>query len=71
MALLAGMTGAKYLTNEVDKRLLQAAVANAAAAKRSAKESEMIENSSPMQAFRVSKNMINGDEGRFSHPQGN
>lgn len=67
MALLAGITGAKYLTNEVDKRLLKATAANAVAAKRPAEESEMIKNATPLEAFRISKNMLHGDEGRLDH----
>jgi hypothetical protein len=69
MALLAGIAGARYLTNEVDKRLLKAAAANAAASKQSTEESEKIANASPMQAFRIARRMLHRGEGRGIHPQ--
>ncbi len=69
MALLAGMAGAKYLTNEVDKRLLQAAAANAAASTQSTEDSEKIANASPVQAFRIAKRMLKKSQGRGTHPQ--
>ncbi len=73
MALLAGIAGARYLTNEVDKRLLQAAAASAASAQ-STEDSEKIANASPVQAFRIAKKMlkkgeVKKGEGRGAHPQ--
>lgn len=68
-ALLAGIAGARYLTNEVDKRLLQAAAANAAASKQSTEDSEKIANASPLQAFRIAKRMLQRGEDRGIRPQ--
>jgi hypothetical protein len=68
-AEMAGSAGARYLTNEVDKRLLKAAAANAAASKQSAEDSEKIANASPMQAFRIARRMLQRAEGRSIHSQ--
>lgn len=70
MALLAGIAGAKYLTNQVDKRLLQSAASNAAAAMPSAVASEKISNASPIQAFRIAKNMLHRDADQVGHSKG-
>ncbi len=69
MALLAGIAGARYLTNEVDKRLLKAAAANAAASMQSIVDSEKIANASPVQAFRIAKRMLHGDDFRCANHQ--
>jgi hypothetical protein len=68
-ALLAGIAGARYLTNEVDKRLLKAAASNAAASRPSTEDSEKISNASPIQAFRIARKMLQRAEGRCIHAQ--
>lgn len=52
-ALLVGFGGARWLTNEFDKRLLKAAAAQAAAGDADDKKATQIANSSPVQAFRI------------------
>jgi len=57
MALLVGATGSKYLTNEIDKRLLKAAAVSAAASKSSAEDAQKMANATPIQAFRLARKM--------------
>lgn len=68
MALLAGIAGAKYLTNMVDKRLLQAAAALVAASKQSMEDSQKIASASPLQAFRIAKRILQKKEVRDIYP---
>jgi hypothetical protein len=56
-ALLAGVAGARVLTNEIDKRLLQAAAADAAASKGSPGDSGRIQNASPAAALQIAKSL--------------
>jgi hypothetical protein len=56
-AVLVGMGGARWLTNEVDKKLLRNAAVNAAASKGSIDESRKIAASTPAQAFKIAKKM--------------
>jgi hypothetical protein len=51
------MGGARWLTNEVDKKLLRNAAVNAAASKGSIDESQKIAASTPAQAFKIAKKM--------------
>jgi hypothetical protein len=52
-ALLVGYGGARWLTNEFDKRLLKAAAAEAAAGAADTTKATQIANSSPAEAFRI------------------
>jgi hypothetical protein len=52
-ALLVGYGGARWLTNEFDKRLLKAAAAEAAAGEADSAKATKIANASPAQAFRI------------------
>jgi hypothetical protein len=56
-AVLVGMGGARWLTNEVDKKLLRNAAVNAAASRGSIDESRKIAVSTPAQAFKIAKKM--------------
>jgi len=56
-AVLIGIGGARWLTNEVDKRLLQTAAATAAASRSSFDESQKIARATPAQAFNIAKKM--------------
>jgi hypothetical protein len=56
-AILIGIGGARWLTNEVDKSLLKAAAVTAAASKQSFEDSQRIVISSPAQAFNIAKGM--------------
>jgi hypothetical protein len=56
-AVLVGMGGARWLTNEVDKKLLRNAAVNAAASKGSIDESRKMAASTPAQAFKIAKKM--------------
>jgi hypothetical protein len=58
MSLLVGAAGAKYLTNELDKRLLKAAAVAAAASDASIETSQKIASASPIQAFRIARDMV-------------
>ncbi len=60
MSLLAGMAGARYLTNEVDKRLLKAAAVTAAASGPSDKDAQMMAKASPLQMLQIAKSMMPG-----------
>ncbi len=52
-AILIGYGGARWLTNEVDKRILKAAASAAAAGAPSDTNATRIANSSPRNAFRI------------------
>jgi len=56
-AVLVGMGGARWLTNEVDKKLLRNAAANAAASRGFVDESRKIAASTPAQALKIAKKM--------------
>ena len=56
-AVLIGIGGARWLTNEVDKRLLRTAAATAAASKSSFDDSQKIARATPAQAFNIAKKM--------------
>lgn len=56
-AVLVGIGGARWLTNEVDKKLLRTAAATAAASKESFDDSQRIAVASPAQAFNIAKKM--------------
>ncbi len=56
-ALLVGIGGARWLTNEVDKRLLRTAAAAAAASKASFDDSQRIAIATPAEAFNIAKKM--------------
>jgi hypothetical protein len=58
MSLLAGAAGAKYLTNEIDKRLLKAAAIAAAVSRPSLEDAERIARATPLQAFKIAKKML-------------
>jgi hypothetical protein len=56
-AILIGIGGARWLTNEVDKTLLRTAAVTAAASRSSYEESQRIAISTPAQAFNIAKKM--------------
>ena len=56
-AVMIGVAGARWLTNEVDKSLLKAAAAHAAGANPSAGDSQKIAMASPAQALNIAKSM--------------
>lgn len=56
-AILVGIGGARWLTNEVDKRLLRTAAAVAAASKASFDDSQKIAIATPAEAFNIAKKM--------------
>jgi hypothetical protein len=56
-AVLIGIGGARWLTNEVDKKLLRTAAVTAAASKASFDDSQKIARATPAQAFNIAKNM--------------
>lgn len=56
-AVLIGIGGAKWLTNEVDKKLLKAAAVEAAKSKPSADASERMAMSSPAQSLQIAKDL--------------
>ncbi|HPC90577.1 MAG TPA: hypothetical protein PLN19_09345 [Methanothrix sp.] len=56
-AVLVGIGGARWLTNEVDKKLLRTAATAAAASKASFDDSQRIAVASPAQAFNIAKKM--------------
>ena len=56
-AILIGIGGAKWLTNETDKRLLKTAAVTAAAASSSLEDSKKMLMSTPAQTFNLAKNM--------------
>lgn len=56
-AVLVGIGGARWLTNEVDKRLLRTAASVAAASRASLDDSQRIVVATPAQAFNIAKQM--------------
>jgi hypothetical protein len=56
-AVLIGLGGARWLTNEVDNKLLRTTAAIAAASRQSYDASERIAISTPAQAFNIAKRM--------------
>jgi len=56
-AILIGIGGARWLTNEVDKTLLKTAAVTAAAARPSYDASQSITVATPAQAFNIAKKM--------------
>jgi hypothetical protein len=60
-ALLVGIGGARWLTNEVDKKLLRTAAATAAASKANFDDSQRIAVASPAQAFNIAKKMYQNE----------
>ena len=56
-AILIGMGGARWLTNEEDKTLLRTAAVTAAASRASCDESQRIAIATPAQAFNIAKKM--------------
>jgi hypothetical protein len=56
-AVLVGVAGARWLTNEVDKSLLRAAAAQAAGANPSVSDSQKIAMAPPAQALQIARNM--------------
>jgi hypothetical protein len=60
-ALLVGIGGARWLTNEVDKKLLRTAAATAAASKANFDDSQKIAIASPAQAFNIAKKMYQNE----------
>ena len=59
-AVLVGIGGARWLTNEVDKRLLRTAASTAAASRESFDDAQKIAVSTPAQAFNIAKKMYLG-----------
>ena len=56
-AVLIGIGGARWLTNEVDKKLLKAAAARAARSKSDSSSAEEIAQASPAEALKIAKRM--------------
>jgi hypothetical protein len=56
-AILIGIGGARWLTNEVDKSLLKTAAITAAASKPSHEDSQRMVVATPAQAFNIAKGM--------------
>jgi hypothetical protein len=56
-AVLIGMGGARWLTNEVDNKLLRTTAAVAAASRQSYEGSQRIAIATPAQAFNIAKGM--------------
>jgi hypothetical protein len=56
-AILVGVTGARWLTNEVDKKLLKAAASQAAGSTPSPVASRQIAMASPASALQIAKSM--------------
>ena len=63
-ALLVGIGGARWLTNEVDKKLLRTAATAAAASKANFEESRKIAIGTPAQAFNIAKKMYQNEQSR-------
>ena len=61
-ALLVGIGGARWLTNEVDKKLLRTAAATAAASKANFDDSQKIAMATPAQAFNIAKKMYQNEQ---------
>ena len=56
-AILVGIGGARWLTNEVDKKLLRKAAVTAAASRPSLIDAQMMEDATPAGAFNIAKKM--------------
>jgi hypothetical protein len=56
-AILVGIGGARWLTNEVDKKLLRKAAVTAAASRSSFIDAQMMEDATPAGAFNIAKKM--------------
>jgi hypothetical protein len=56
-AVLVGIGGVRWLTNEVDKNLLQAAASQAAAGKASPEASQKIALATPAQALFIARSL--------------
>ncbi len=56
-AVLVGVGGARWLTNEVDKNLLRAAASTAASAPTAPEASHQIAIASPAEALKIAKNL--------------
>jgi hypothetical protein len=56
-AILVGMGGARWLTNEVDKKLLRTAAVTAAASNASFDSSRKMATATPAEAFQIAKKM--------------
>lgn len=56
-AVLVGVGGAKWLTNEVDKRLLKSAATQAAMGRPSEDKAVSIANATPAQALQIARSM--------------
>jgi hypothetical protein len=56
-AVLVGIAGAKWLTNEVDKKLLRAAASEAAAGQPIPEAARRIATASPAEALRIAKSL--------------
>jgi hypothetical protein len=56
-AVLVGVGGARWLTNEVDKNLLKAAASKAASSQAAPNSGQQIALSSPVKAFNIAKNL--------------
>jgi len=56
-AVLVGIAGAKWLTNEVDKTLLKAAAVQAASSQISPQKAQAMANATPSVAFEISKSL--------------
>jgi hypothetical protein len=56
-AILVGIGGARWLTNEVDKKLLRKAAVTAAASRPSFIDAQMMEDATPAGAFNIAKKM--------------
>jgi hypothetical protein len=56
-AVLVGISGAKWLTNEVDKNLLKAAAAKAASGQASAAKAQQIALASPANALKIASTL--------------
>jgi len=57
-ALLVGIAGARWLTNEVDKRLLRATAVQAASGKASPEASIKIASATPARALSIAKDIL-------------
>jgi hypothetical protein len=56
-AVLVGVAGARWLSNEVDKKLLKAAASEAAGAKADDDKAKKILTASPAQALNIAKSL--------------
>ncbi|NEQ26089.1 MAG: hypothetical protein F6K28_44995 [Microcoleus sp. SIO2G3] len=56
-AVLVGIAGARWLTNEVDKQLLRAAATEAAVAPADEKKAVRIASASPNEALRIARDV--------------